>query len=225
LAQSWWGRRRVEAQLIVRSWNYTRWIFAAAAVLVPATLIHAALPTDTDIPDRVWLAGQLLIASPHLRQPPFDHAVILLAQHNREGAFGIVINRPVDRRPIARLLAAFGADASGVTDSVRVFVGGPVDPAVGLVVHTADYRQPDTLDIDGRVALSAAADVLRDIGLGKGPNKSLLAFGYAGWKPSQLEEELAHGMWVTVPEDPALVFDADRSKVWADALARYKPGR
>ena len=205
--------------------NHTGWIFAAAAVFVPATLIHAALPTETDIPDLVSLAGQLLIASPQMRQPPFDHAVILLAQHSRDGAFGVVINRPVDRRPIAGLLAAFGADASGVTDSVRVFVGGPVDPAVGIVIHSTDYRLPDTLDIDGRIALSAAPDVLRDIGLGKGPNKSLLAFGYAGWGPSQLEDELAHGVWVTVPEDPALVFDDDRAKVWADALARYKPGR
>ena len=192
---------------------------------MPATLIHAALPTETDIPDRTWLTGQLLIASPQLRQPPFDHAVILMAQHSREGALGVVINRPVDRRPIAGLLAAFGADASGVTDSVRVFVGGPVDPAVGIVIHSTDYRRPDTLDIDGRVALTSAPDVLRDIGLGKGPNKSLLAFGYAGWAPSQLEDELAHGVWVTVPEDPALVFDDDRARVWADALARYKPGR
>jgi putative transcriptional regulator len=205
--------------------NHTRWVLAAAAVFVPATLIHAALPTGTDIPDRVSLTGQLLIASPQVRQPPFDRAVILMAQHSREGAFGVVINRPADRRPIAGLLAAFGADACGITDSVRVFVGGPVDPAVGIVIHSTDYRLPETLDIDGRIGLSAAPDVLRDIGLGKGPNKSLLAFGYAGWGPSQLEDELAHGVWVTVPEDPALVFDDDRTKVWADALARYKPAR
>ena len=215
----------VKGRSMLRSWDYRRWILAAAAVFLPATLIHAALPTDTDIPDRVWLTGQLLIASPQLRQPPFDHAVILLVQHSREGAFGIVINRPADKRPIAGLLAAFGADASGVTASVRVFVGGPVDPGVGLVIHSADYHLPDTFDIDGRVALTAAVDVLRDIGLGKGPSKSLVAFGYAGWAPSQLEDELAHGVWVTVPEDLDLVFDDDRSKVWADALARYKPAR
>ncbi len=192
--------------------------------MLPATLLHAALPTDTNIPERVWLTGQLLIASPQLRQPAFDHAVILIAQHNGAGAFGVVINRPGDKRPIAGLLAAFGEDASGITDSVRVFDGGPVDPSVGLVVHSADYHLPDTLDIDGRVALSAAADVLRDIGLKKGPNKSLVAFGYAGWGASQLEDEIAAGVWVTVPEDTSLVFDDDRTKVWNDALARYKPG-
>jgi putative transcriptional regulator len=209
----------------VLSRDWTRWLLAAAAIFLPATLLHAALPSETNIPDRVWLTGQLLIASPQLRQPAFDHAVILLAQHNRDGAFGIVINRPADNRPIAGLLTAIGADASGVTDSVRVFLGGPVDPAVGLVIHSADYRRADTLDIDGRVALSAAIDVLRDIGLGKGPSKSLIAFGYAGWAPSQLEDELKQGVWVTVPEDPALVFDDDRTKVWTDALARHKTVR
>ncbi len=206
--------------------NFRRWILTAAGIFLPATLLHAALPSQTDIPDStVWLTGQLLIASPDLRDPRFDHAVILLAQHNRGGALGIVINRPLAQRPIAGLLAAFGADASGVTDSVRVFVGGPVDPDVGFVIHSADYRRPDTLDIDGRVALTSDPDVLRDIGLGKGPRKSLVAFGYAGWAPGQLEDELAHGVWVTVPEEPALVFDDDRAKVWADALARHKPGR
>jgi putative transcriptional regulator len=209
--------------VLYRDW--TRWLLAAAAIFLPATLLHAALPSEINIPDRVWLTGQLLIASPQLRQPAFDHAVILLAQHNRDGAFGIVINRPADKRPIAGLLTAIGADASGVTDSVRVFLGGPVDPAVGLVIHSADYRRADTLDIDGRVALSAAIDVLRDIGLGKGPSKSLIAFGYAGWAPSQLEDELKQGVWVTVPEDPALVFDDDRTKVWTDALARHKTVR
>jgi putative transcriptional regulator len=112
-----------------------------------------------------------------------------------------------------------------VTESVRVFIGGPVSPDAGFVLHSAEYHLADTLDIDGRVALTAAVDILRDIGLGKGPSKSLLAFGYAGWAPAQLESEMAHGVWMTVPEDPALVFDDDRANVWADALARYKPRR
>jgi putative transcriptional regulator len=215
----------------VLSWTYTRWIFAAAAMLLPATatLLHAALPatapTTPDLSNPTSYAGQLLVAAPGLRHPAFDHAVILLAQHNREGAFGIVINRPIDKRPIAALLAAVGADGSGITESVRVFRGGPVDASIGFVIHSAEYRLPDTLDIDGRVALTVAPDVLRDIGLGKGPSKSLLAFGCAGWAPAQLDDELAHGVWLLVPEDASLVFDDDRAKVWADALAPHKAGR
>jgi putative transcriptional regulator len=200
------------------------WVVAAAAIVLSASVLHAALPPAPapDVSGPTSLAGQLLIASPALRDPPFDHAVILVAQHNKGGALGIVINRPLDRRPIASLLDALGADASGVTESVRIFLGGPVNPEVGFVIHSADYHGADTIDIDGRVALSAGAAILRDIGLGKGPRKSLVAFGYAGWAPSQLDDELAQGVWDTVPEDQALVFDDDRSKVWVDALARHK---
>jgi len=211
--------------MIVLSFVFKRWILVAAAIFLPATLLHAARPTQTEIPTRAWLNGQLLIASPHLHQAAFYHSVVLLVRHNREGAFGIVINRPAGKRSLARMLKGFGADAGGVTDSVRVFSGGPVERDVALIIHSIDYRQPDTLDIDGRVALSAAADVLRDMATGKGPNKSLIAFGYVGWEASQLEDEITHGTWVTVREDPALVFDDDRSKLWADALALQKTMR
>jgi putative transcriptional regulator len=206
-------------------WDYRRWILAAAAVLMPAAALHAALSSEPpDLSETPSLAGRLLIASPQMRDP-FDHAVILLAQHSRDGALGVIINHPLDSRPIAAVLQALGADASGVKDSVRLFLGGPVGRDTAFVVHSADYRRDDTVDIDGRVALSDAADVLRDIGLGKGPSKSLVTLGYAGWAPSQLEDEIARGAWVTVPEDPNLVFDDDRTKVWTDALVRYKTDR
>jgi putative transcriptional regulator len=202
-----------------------RWFVAAAAMVLSASVLHAALPsvTEPDVSGRISVVGLLLIATPALSGPPFEHAVILVAQHNKDGALGIVINQPLGERPIASLLAASGADASGVTANVRLFVGGPVDPQIGFVVHSADYHGDDTVDIDGRVALSSGAQILRDIALGKGPRRSLVAFGYAGWAPSQLDDELQQGVWDTVPEDPALVFDDDRAKVWSDAMARYKP--
>jgi putative transcriptional regulator len=189
-------------------------------------VLHAALPSGTEPPDvsgPTSVAGQLLIATPALSGPPFEHAVILVAQHDKNGALGIVINQPIGERPIASLLAASGADASGVTANVQLFIGGPVDPQIGFVLHSAEYHGDNTLDIDGRVALSSGAQVLRDIALGKGPRRSLVAFGYAGWAPAQLDDELEQGVWDTVPEDPALVFDDDRAKVWSDAMARYKP--
>jgi len=192
----------------------------AAAIVLPAAVLHAALPTGPDVSGRTSLAGQLLIASPQLGDP-FDHAVILMAQHTRDGALGIVINHPLDSRPIADLIKALGGNADGITGSVRLFLGGPVSPNIAFAVHSADYRRDHTMDIDGRVALSEAAEVLRDIGLGHGPKKSLVALGYAGWAPSQLDDEMARGAWVAVPEDPTLVFDDDRVKLWRDALARY----
>jgi putative transcriptional regulator len=211
--------------MAVRLWDFMRFLITAAAVFLPATALYASLPPKSDIPNTVTFAGQLLVASPQLRQNGFSHAVVLVAQHNRDGAFGIVLNRPSATRSIAALLRAFGADASGINKNIRVFLGGPSEPAVALVVHSGEYRRPDTLDIDGRVALTAAVDVLHDIGTGKGPRKSLLAFGYAGWAAAQLDDEVAHGVWVTVPEDSNLVFDDDRAKVWADALERQKAVR
>jgi putative transcriptional regulator len=198
-----------------------RWILAAVVVMLSAPVLHAALPTNPDVSGRTSLTGQLLIATPSLRNSPFEHTVILMAQHNRDGAFGIVINRPIGEKPIATLLEAFGADTSGVSGNIPIFAGGPVSPEIGFAIHGTDYRVADTLDIDGQLALSPAPDVLRDIGLGKGPGKSLVAFGYAGWGASQLEDELARGSWYTVPEDAALVFDDDRSKIWDEAMARH----
>jgi putative transcriptional regulator len=199
----------------------TRLLVAAVAILTPAAMLHAALPTEPEISGRTSFAGQLLIAAPTLRDP-FDHAVILLAQHDRNGALGIIINRPLARRPIATLLAALGADAAGVTDSVLIFLGGPVSPNVAFALHSTEYHGAHTLDIDGHVALSDAAGVLRDIGTGHGPKQSLIAFGYAGWASGQLDDEIASGAWVAAPENPALVFDTDRAKVWTDALALHK---
>ena len=194
---------------------------AAVAIVTPAAMLRAALPTEPEVSGRTSFAGQLLIASPSLRDP-FDHAVIMIARHDRTGALGIVINRPITRRPIATVLAALGADATGVTDSVLIFLGGPVSPNVAFALHSTEYHGSHTLDIDGHVALSDAAEVLRDLGIGHGPKQSLIAFGYAGWAPQQLDDELARGAWVAAPENPALVFDTDRAKVWTDALALHK---
>jgi putative transcriptional regulator len=103
---------------------------------------------------------------------------------------------------------------------VRLFVGGPVQPELAFMLHTPDYSQPDTLDIGGRLALTTSRAALRDLATGSGPSKSLLAFGYAGWGPSQLENELAHKAWFTAPADLALIFDEDRATVWERAMAR-----
>ena len=199
-----------------------RWMLAAAAIMASATVLHAALPTSPDISGPTSFTGQLLIATPLMQGSAFEHAVILIAQHNKEGALGIVINRPLDERPIVNVLEALGAKTDGIKNKVRVFLGGPVSPGVAFAVHDADYHLSDTVDIDGRVALTPATKVLRDLGVGKGPDKSLIAFGYAGWGPSQLDDEVGRGDWISVPEDPSLVFDDDRTKVWIDAIARHK---
>jgi putative transcriptional regulator len=136
------------------------------------------------------------------------------------GAFGIIINHPLAEERIAKLLEATGDDAAGVDGSVRVFLGGPVQPELGFLIHDADYRRAETMMVDDKVAMTGSKDSLRDIGQHKGPRKYLFALGYTGWGPGQLEAEIARNDWFTVPEDPALVFDEDRDTVWDKALAR-----
>jgi putative transcriptional regulator len=103
---------------------------------------------------------------------------------------------------------------------VPVFVGGPVEPELGFVLHSGDYRRPETLGITAEVALTVTPEVFRDIAAKAGPKKSLLAFGYAGWAPGQLESEMARNTWYTAPLDARLVFDVDRDKVWELAVER-----
>jgi putative transcriptional regulator len=188
-------------------------------MLAPANFLNAALSTPDEVPAFTSLAGQLLIASPGMDDPRFDHTVILLVRHNPGGALGLVINRPLGDRPIASLLEMVGEADPSVSGTVQIFAGGPVQPRTGFVIHSTDYRRSDTIEIDAHVAVTSSTGVLRDMGSDKGPKKSLVAFGYAGWGPGQLENELAHGVWLTAPEEPALVFDEDRQKVWERAWA------
>jgi putative transcriptional regulator len=193
------------------------WLFAAA--LLPAALT-GALPGAGDVPEQGSLTGQLLVATPEMRDPRFSHTVILMVRHGKEGAFGIIINRPIEERPIAALLDAMGQKDAKAQGKIRIFAGGPVEPSVGFVLHSTDYRRTETMAIDGRLAMTRSPEILHDIGHSAGPAKTLLAFGYAGWGPGQLEAELADHDWFTAPEDPKLVFDDDRDKLWTEAMAR-----
>ena len=191
-----------------------------AAILMPTLWLDGARPTAAQTPATVSLAGQFLVAAPSMGDPRFERTVILMVAHDRNGAFGIVINRPIGERPIATLLQRLGEqDTSGVTGNARVFSGGPVQPGVGFIIHSAEYGRAQTLDIDGRVAVTSSREVLRDIGSDKGPKQSLIAFGYAGWGPGQLEGELQRRSWVTAPIELRLIFDEDSDKLWEVVFA------
>ena len=189
-------------------------------------LLAAALPAAAE-PAADSLAGQLLVASAAIQDPRFHHSVILLLRHDANGAFGIVINRPLGERPIAELLAdanrgdrGNATKDSGLEGTIRVFLGGPVEPQYGFVIHGGDYRRPETLRLENGIAMTATKEVLRDIGRHQGPEKYLFALGYAGWGAGQLEGEIARRDWFTAPADGDLVFDEERGAVWERALAR-----
>jgi putative transcriptional regulator len=187
---------------------------------IGAMLLTAALPAPTAAPQRASLAGQLLIAAPSMRDPRFYQTVIVLVRHDRSGAMGIVVNRPLLERPLAALLEALGEQSAGAAGSVRIYAGGPVEPELGFVVHSAEYRRAETIEIDGHVAVTSSREILRDIANNRGPKRSLVAFGYAGWGPGQLEGELGQRFWFTTPADAKLIFEDDRDRVWDDAMTR-----
>jgi putative transcriptional regulator len=193
---------------------------AVVTLLVTLAPAGAALPARTQVPEHVSLAGQLLVASPTIADRRFANSVILMVQHDRNGALGIAVNLPMGERPAARLLEMLGETGATAAGRVRIQSGGPVQPETGFVVHSSDYRRPETIVIDERVAMTATREILRDIAKDKGPQKSLIAFGYAGWGPGQLDWELRVGAWVTAPADLKLIFDEDRDKVWELAFAR-----
>jgi putative transcriptional regulator len=204
-----------------------RMAVVASCLLAGALAFGAVGPTPPETPsapDEKTTAdppaGDLLIANESIQDPRFSHTVILLLRHDKDGAFGIVINRPLGDKSIASLLAAAGDDDSGIEGTIAVFNGGPVDQRFGFVIHTTDYHRTETMDVDGKVAMTGTKDALRDIGLHRGPKKCFFAFGYAGWGPGQLEGEIARHDWAHTPEDQALVFDDDRDEVWQRAIAR-----
>jgi len=198
------------------------WLKRLSVILACAmpALGQAALEAPKDLPARASLAGQLLVATPSMGDPRFAQTVILMARHDKNGAFGIVINKPLGERPLASLLTALGEKDDGVEGSVRVFAGGPVQPEIGFVMHSADYRRAGTIVVDSRVAVTSTREILRDIARKQGPQKSLLAFGYAGWGPGQLDGEMALRAWFTAQEDVDLIFDLDRARVWDEAMKR-----
>jgi putative transcriptional regulator len=198
---------------------FERPLLAFAAILLPAMLLHAAPQNPADTPGQASLAGQVLIASPGLGDPRFDHTVILMVRHSAGGALGIVLNHPLGERPLAGLLDDIGEKNSGITGSLRIFSGGPVQPEIGFVLHSTDYHRPETVEIDGRVAMTSSREILRDIASQHGPQMKLVAFGYAGWAANQLESELAQRAWFTGAADSKLIFEEDRDKVWDDAMA------
>src|SRR5262245_25012899 len=196
-----------------------RLILVLTAIVVPETFLIAAQPCWAQIPIDNSLAGQLLIASPTIQDPRFDHAVILVVRHNQDGAMGIVINLPTEERSLANILEMVGEQDTKVTGKVQLFAGGPVQPELGFVIHSSDYRGPGTIDVNERVLMTSNSRILRDIGNSKGPKKSLIAFGYAGWAANQLDDELRRRVWFTTPADVNLVFDENREKLWDSAYA------
>ncbi|WP_323796928.1 YqgE/AlgH family protein [Nisaea sp.] len=169
-----------------------------------------------------YLTGQLLVAMPAMRDPRFARAVIYICVHNAEGAIGLVVNRLVGSIEFGDLVEQLDMSLGEmeIVNNPPVHFGGPVDTERGFVLHSADYQSEETLDIDEEFGLTATVDIVRTIASGGGPKDHLLALGYAGWGPGQLDGEIQENAWLNVDADNGLVFDTDLDSKWGRALAK-----
>jgi putative transcriptional regulator len=168
------------------------------------------------------LTGQLLIAMPQLGDPFFARSVVYLCSHSKDdGAMGLIINKIVDAFTIDELYAQLKINPVEHSHQRQVVhFGGPVATGQGFVLHSGDYSEDGTLRIGDEFALTATLDILRAKARGDGPRKSLVAIGYAGWGPGQLDAEIQANGWLLVAADSALVFDTEDDSKWQLALAK-----
>jgi putative transcriptional regulator len=186
------------------------------------------LPTKSAKGRRSFLDGQMLIAMPSMRDERFARTLIYMCAHSSEGAMGIVVNQPAADVSFPDLLVKL--DVIPANDriqlprragTIKVLKGGPVETQRGFVLHTADFFiENSTLPIDEGICLTATLDILKAIARDEGPANAVLALGYAGWAPGQLEKEIQHNGWLHCTADSDLVFGTDTGVKYEKAMGK-----
>src|SRR5262249_11847140 len=157
------------------------------------------------------LTGQLLVAMPQMSDPRFARSVVYLFVHSEDdGAMGLVINKLLGSLTMGELLKQLDMSPGASVSSDPVHFGGPVEGGRGFVLHNSDYNAEGTVVVDDNIAVTTTIDILRAIGKGEGPRRSLFALGYAGWAPGQLDAEIQANGWLSVAADNDIIFDADQ---------------
>ena len=174
------------------------------------------METKTELPH---LDGKLLIAMPSMGDPRFEKSVIYMCAHSDDGAMGLIVNKPTQDLKFNDLLEQLDIKSEIQAENIDVHYGGPVEHGRGFVLHTPDYESEDsTLKVNASFGMTATLDILEDIAQGTGPETCLLALGYAGWGPSQLEDEIRANGWLTCDADMDLVFESKNGNKWQAAL-------
>jgi putative transcriptional regulator len=165
------------------------------------------------------LTNHFLIAMPALKDPNFEKSVTYICEHSDEGAMGIVINNPLNI-PVREILEQLDIEenAPGIPDN-PIYLGGPVNGERGFVLHDSDTEWDSTLQVKDGISVTTSRDILVSIASGRGPQRNLIALGYAGWGSGQLEQELAENAWLAVPADKAIIFDLPPEERWNAAAA------
>lgn len=165
------------------------------------------------------LIGKCLIAMPDMPDPRFQSTVIFLCAHSEEGAMGLIVNKRVEDVRLNDLMEQLSIPKTHESLNLPIYFGGPVEHGRGFVLHSTEYESAlATLEVSTQFSMTATQDVLEDIGADKGPAHALVALGYAGWGPGQLEAEIAANGWLIVEAGPDIIFDAPDSAKWSAAL-------
>ncbi|MCW8195457.1 YqgE/AlgH family protein [Proteobacteria bacterium 005FR1] len=183
------------------------------------TEFNSRIGGDFGKPDQSSFRGHFLIAMPSLTDPMFAHTITYICDHNADGALGIVINHPLDLK-LGEVFRQLKLPRTGRMSSQTVLSGGPVQIDRGFVLHPKGQRWESTVDVSADVSLTASRDILESIAADEGPEKALVALGYAGWDAGQLEEEIAANSWLTVPAENHILFDIPSEQRWA-AASKY----
>lgn len=167
-----------------------------------------------------YLQQQMLIAMPAMADPNFSRSVTLLCQHNEEGAIGITINRKSDFT-LGELFFQLNISCENQDiSSISVLEGGPVSPDHGFVLHTPVDGFDSSIKINDDIMVTTSRDVISAIAAGEGPEKFLIALGYAGWGDGQLESEMRQNAWLSVPADQGILFETDLQNRWTQAVGK-----
>jgi putative transcriptional regulator len=189
----------------------SRFLLAALLLLAPAAFAEEPA---------LSLKGKFLVADPSMPDPRFEGTVVYMIAHSKEaGAVGIVVNRPGAERALGDVMRVLGlsAEGKGAETKIALFWGGPVETDHAFVLHSDEFRIASTTSIASGVALSQPKDVLEAIVAGRAPQRMLMAVGYAGWSPGQLERELELKGWAVIDAGADLVFGGDHRGKWERA--------
>jgi putative transcriptional regulator len=200
-------------------WAVQVWLSLVAFVFA---LQHPAHSADERQLESRYLTGKLLVARPEMPDPRFHDTVIFIAKHDENGAFGLIVNRPLGLIDYATIIENLGVDAADLDGEATVYYGGPVDPKRGFILHSNDYPHPPLIPVNDLYSVTMGPSILLALANGFGPKHSILAIGYTGWGKGQLERELKRKDWVVAPSEDNVLFDKKFDNKWKRAFdSRY----
>ena len=171
--------------------------------------------------ENINLTDHFLIAMPTMVDSFFAKSLIYIAEHNDQGALGIIVNRPIEMNLgtlLEKIDVPFESEASVTLANLPVFFGGPVQTDRGFVLHRPLGDWQSTLAVNQDVGLTTSRDVLQALARDGQPREMMITLGYSGWGAGQLESELAQNAWLTVPADQHILFDLHYEEMLPSAM-------